>query len=367
MFTLTPAPPLLVQQIPIILVPGWRSGSGDVGGWICPLWTPNPPHQASTTVTNHSSSTVTTNVPTVMSVSPTVMTTTGITTPTVTPQSPTVTPLWFLSSQNGFSMVSLFAFLSFSARSHANSSPSGLRKLSLQRPCSRFNSSDTHPRSRLPNQCTNPPSLTIPTHPLQTPPIPLPLHQVLTTWIPSAFFNGTQAVSPHPVVPNSVPFSPPIGMIWCFSKRLISPALGTLKSQATMSSELIVPSPAGIKPLLETRMVVSFHSDQLGPVLSNGLPSHPYPLRPGLRLSLHQNQLPKATRLLFLNVYSLHQNHSTRFLTSHLFPWTSPELSWHVYFQWYQYSSLHLGHSRRSWQCWQFPIQLDIILPARYL
>jgi len=33
---------------------------GDVGGWVCPPCSANPPHQAPTTVMNHSSSTVTT-------------------------------------------------------------------------------------------------------------------------------------------------------------------------------------------------------------------------------------------------------------------------------------------------------------------
>jgi len=64
--------------------------------------------------------------------------------------------------------------------------------------------------------------------------------------------------SPHPVMPNSVPLFPPIGTIWCFSKRLISSALGTSKFQATLSSELIVLSPAEAQPSLETRMVGEF-------------------------------------------------------------------------------------------------------------
>jgi len=82
----------------------------------------------------------------------------------------------------------------------------------------------------------SPPRLTIPTNPLRLPLISLSLHLVLTTRIPSAFFNGTQVASPHPVVPTSVPFFSPICTIWRFSKRLISPALGTLKFQATLSS-----------------------------------------------------------------------------------------------------------------------------------
>jgi len=53
-------------------------------------------------------------------------------------------------------------------------------------------------------------------------------------------------------------FFPPIGTIWCFSRRLISPALESLKFQATLSSKLITPSPAGAQPLLETRMVEEF-------------------------------------------------------------------------------------------------------------
>jgi len=76
--------------------------------------------------------------------------------------------------------------------------------------CSRSTSSATHPRSGLPIQCTNSstylPRLTIPTNPLRPPLIPLPLHLVLTTRIPSAFFNGTQMASLHPDVPNSVLF-----------------------------------------------------------------------------------------------------------------------------------------------------------------
>jgi len=117
-----------------------------------------------------------------------------------------------------------------------------------------------------------------------------------------------QAASLHSVVSNSVPLSLPIGTNWFFSKRLISPSLRTLKTQATLTSELIVPLPAGAQPLPETRMVGEFsrfHSDQLGPVLLNVSPPHPHSLRPGLRLSPRQNQLPKTIPSSFFNVYSL--------------------------------------------------------------
>jgi len=112
-------------------------------------------------------------------------------------------------------------------------------------------------------------------------------------------------------MPNSVLYSLPIGTIWWFSKRLISPALETLKFQATLSFELIVPSPVGTQPLLETRTVRSSHFDQLGSLLSNGPPSHP--LRPSFRLSLCQNQLPEAfSSSLSQCILSSHQKHSTR-------------------------------------------------------
>jgi len=85
-----------------------------------------------------------------------------------------------------------------------------------------------------------------------------PLHQILTTWIPSAFYSVIQGAFLHLIVLNSDLFFPPIGKIRCFSRRLISTALETLKFQATPSSELIAPSPAGAQPLLETRVVGEF-------------------------------------------------------------------------------------------------------------
>jgi len=141
----------------------------------------------------------------------------------------------------------------------------------------------------------SPPRLTIPTHPLRPPPISLSLHLVLTIRIPSVLFNGTQVASLHSVVPNSVPFFPPIGTIWCFFKRPISPALGTLKFQATLSSELIVPSPDGAQPRWKPEWWGSSHSGQLRPLLSNGPTPYPHPLRPGLRLSLCTISVSKLT------------------------------------------------------------------------
>jgi len=71
--------------------------------------------------------------------------------------------------------------------SHADSSPSGIRELSPQRPCSRSTTSATHPSSikitysvHKPSHLS-PPSLTIPTHPLLP---PLPLRQVLAPEFP---------------------------------------------------------------------------------------------------------------------------------------------------------------------------------------
>jgi len=80
--------------------------------------------------------------------------------------------------------------------SHADSSPtSRFRELSPQRPCPRSISSATHLQSGYPlsAQILLPISQpAIPTHHLRPPPIPLSLHLVLTSRIPSAFFNGTQ-------------------------------------------------------------------------------------------------------------------------------------------------------------------------------
>jgi len=100
--------------------------------------------------------------------------------------------------------------------------------------------------------------LITPIHSRRTLTLLLPHHQILTTRILSAFFSGIQGDFRHPVVSNSVLFFPPIGTICCFSRRLISPALGTLKFLSTPSFELIAPSPAGTQPLLETKMVGEF-------------------------------------------------------------------------------------------------------------
>jgi len=154
-----------------------------------------------------------------------------------------------------------------------------------------------------------------------------PLHLVLITRIPSAFFNGTQAASPHPVMLNSVPFFPPIGTIWCFSNRLISPALKvpgysvlwayrtlTRRSPATARNQ----NGGGVRTLINSDL--SFQMVSL---------PHPHPLRPGFRLSLRQNQLPQAIpSSLPLDINSTH-----------------------LYSRWLQYPSLHLGHPHLPRQC----------------
>jgi len=155
---------------------------------------------------------------------------------------------------------------------------------------------------------------------------------------------------------------PPNGTIWRFSKRLIFPALRTLKFQATLSSELIVPSLAVAQPPLETRMVGEFPlwSTQTSPF--EWSPSLPSPTQPQT-ISVSKSTSKSNS---FSSSMSTPLPSETLKSTSHLLPWTSPELLWHLYSRWFQCPSPHLRHTHLSRQCWQFPIQLDLILSARH-
>jgi len=80
---------------------------------------------------------------------------------------------------------------------------------------------------------------------------------------------------------------------------------------------------------------------------------------------MHQQQ--KRWERKFFNVYSLTiRNTQLDSRPCTFVPELLPNSFWQLYSRWFQCPSPHLGHTHLSRQCWQFPIQLDLILPARH-
>jgi len=161
-----------------------------------------------------------------------------------------------------------------------------------------------------------PPRLTIPTHPLRPPPNPLPLHLVLTIRIPSAFFNGTQVASPHPVVPNSIPSLQSVRSLQetnlSSSRNFQVPGYSVFRADRTLTrwGPTTAGNQNGEEVLTLINSDLSFQMVLL-PILTLSDPVSDY-----LCIKINfQKRSPLPQCLLHS-----HQKHSTRFSTSHLLP-----------------------------------------------